>query len=107
METVRFRRRQCKSGWEEGKAAAWLWRFLVCPPDDAFAIHPISFLKIGGEHALVKAEELEFSIQGTRILRPLTFSIEPGRFAAFIAIRCGKTTLLNLIAGIQKGYTAA
>jgi len=54
---------------------------------------------------VVEARELRFSIRGTQILAPLSFSVKKGEFVAFIGPSgCGKTTLLNLVAGIRKGH---
>ncbi len=55
--------------------------------------------------SVVEAGGLRFAIRGTRILSPLSFTVGEGEFVSFIGPSgCGKTTLLNLIAGVRKGF---
>ena len=56
----------------------------------------------------VQAEELSLSIKKIPILETMSFSITSGDFVSFIGPSgCGKTTLLNLIAGIRRGYAGS
>lgn len=55
--------------------------------------------------SIVTAAGLRLAIRGSQILTPLDFSVDKGEFVSFIGPSgCGKTTLLNIIAGIRRGY---
>jgi NitT/TauT family transport system ATP-binding protein len=55
---------------------------------------------------VVLASNLSFSFGETEILSRLTFSIKRGEFVSFIGPSgCGKTTLINILSGLQKGWT--
>ena len=55
---------------------------------------------------VVLAKNLSFSFGEMEILSRLTFSIKGGEFVSFIGPSgCGKTTLMNILSGLQKGWT--
>lgn len=54
---------------------------------------------------MLSVENLNFSYNGSAIIRDFTLNIEKGKIYTFIGPSgCGKSTLLNLIAGLIKDY---
>ena len=51
--------------------------------------------------ALLRVEGLEKSFEGSKILRSLSFDVQPGEFVTLLGPSgCGKTTTLRIIAGL-------